>query len=210
MLQYSCLENPLSDREVWQATVYRVTKSWTWPKWPCAYRCKTFLPVAALSQGELSTKVVQLLGLQVPWQTQVCRHTDCLHRRSYGPIRVFFPSSFSWRSEGLFGQSFSVAQPVQALRGLPCLGFFFVVPHVRHIEGPPHSTAPPIPAGVLFCSSMYQAFDGPASLWWHVGREAMVMALLVSPCFHGCLAFLLQHFPLWSPLSHPLDQSLCS
>ena len=25
MLQYSCLENPLSDREVWQATVYRVS-----------------------------------------------------------------------------------------------------------------------------------------------------------------------------------------
>ena len=26
--QYSCLENPM-DREAWQATVYRVTKSWT-------------------------------------------------------------------------------------------------------------------------------------------------------------------------------------
>ena len=25
-LQYSCLENPLSDREAWRATVYRVTK----------------------------------------------------------------------------------------------------------------------------------------------------------------------------------------
>ena len=24
MLQYSCLENPLSDREAWQATVHRV------------------------------------------------------------------------------------------------------------------------------------------------------------------------------------------
>ena len=28
-LQYSCLENPM-DRGAWQATVYRVTKSWTW------------------------------------------------------------------------------------------------------------------------------------------------------------------------------------
>ena len=27
-LQYSCLENPM-DREVWQATVCGVTKSWT-------------------------------------------------------------------------------------------------------------------------------------------------------------------------------------
>ena len=26
-LQYSCLENPFSDREAWQATVYRVTES---------------------------------------------------------------------------------------------------------------------------------------------------------------------------------------
>ena len=31
-LQYSCLENPM-DREVWQATVHGVTKSWTQMKW---------------------------------------------------------------------------------------------------------------------------------------------------------------------------------
>ena len=30
-LQYSCLENP-TDRGAWRATVYEVTKSWTWPK----------------------------------------------------------------------------------------------------------------------------------------------------------------------------------
>ena len=28
LLQYSCLENP-KDRGAWQATVHRVTKSWT-------------------------------------------------------------------------------------------------------------------------------------------------------------------------------------
>ena len=28
LLQYSCLENPM-DRGAWQATVHRVTKSWT-------------------------------------------------------------------------------------------------------------------------------------------------------------------------------------
>ena len=49
----------------------------------------------------------------------------------------FFAASCSWRSEGLFGQSFSVALPIQALRGIPCLGSFSVVWHVRHIEGPP-------------------------------------------------------------------------
>ena len=33
------------------------------------------------------------------------------------PIRVFFQSFCSWRSEGLFGQSFSTTLPFQALTG---------------------------------------------------------------------------------------------
>ena len=49
----------------------------------------------------------------------------------------FFLASCSWWSEGLFGQSFSVAPPMQALRGPPCLGSFSVVPCVRHVEGHP-------------------------------------------------------------------------
>ena len=44
-LQYSCLENPVSDREAWQATIYRVTKSQTGPKRPCAHKRKTYLVV---------------------------------------------------------------------------------------------------------------------------------------------------------------------
>ena len=32
----------------------------------------------------------------------------------------------------------------------------------------------------------------------------------VSPCFHGCLAFLHRHFPPWSAPSHPLNLSLHS
>ena len=66
----------------------------------------------------------------------MCRDTDYPCRRSYGPIRVFFQASCSWRSEGLFGQSFFITPPVQALRGLPCLGSFSVVRHIRHREGP--------------------------------------------------------------------------
>ena len=79
-----------------------------------------------------------------------------------------------------------------SLRGLPCLGSFSAVQHIRHI-GTPHPR-------VLLYSSGRQAFDGPASLLFscqcrHVGTEAMVMAppptcdSAVSPCFHGCLAF---------------------
>ena len=60
-------------------------------------------PAAALPQWELSVKMVQLLGLQGPWWCQVFRDINCLHVRSYGPIRVFFQASCSWRSEGLFG-----------------------------------------------------------------------------------------------------------
>ena len=55
--------------------------------------------------------------------------------RSYGPIRVFFQASCSWQSECLFGQSFPIAPPIQALGWLPCLGSVSVVPwHFRHIE----------------------------------------------------------------------------
>ena len=43
------------------------------------------------------------------WQRHLFRDTDCLVSRSYGSIRVFFQASCSWRSEGLFDQSFSVA-----------------------------------------------------------------------------------------------------
>ena len=122
MLHILAWRTPLPDREAWQATVYTVAKSQTWPKRPCTHRCKTFLPVAVLPQWELSVKVAQRLGLRGPWQRQVCRDMDCLCCRCYGLIRVFFRSCCSWRSEGLFGQSFSLAPPVQALRGFPFLG----------------------------------------------------------------------------------------
>ena len=50
-------------------------------------------------------------------------------------LSVFFPVSCCWRSEGLIGQSFSIALPVQALRGLSCLGSFSVVGPLRNIGG---------------------------------------------------------------------------
>ena len=85
----------------------------------------------------LSVKAELLRGLRGPWRRPVCRDTDRLCRRSCGPIRVFFRASGSWHSEGLFGRSFSVALPVQALRGLPCLGSFSIVQCIRHMKGPP-------------------------------------------------------------------------
>ena len=50
MLQYFCLDNP--DREAWQTTVYRVTKSQTQLKQPCMHRCKTFFCLWQLCPSE--------------------------------------------------------------------------------------------------------------------------------------------------------------
>ena len=153
---------------------------------PACIDARHFLPVAALLQWELSVKVAQLLGLQGPWWHQVFRDTDCLCHRSYGPIRVFFLAFYSWWSKGLFGQSFSVALTIQALRGRPCLRSFSVVQCIRHIKGPPwlgfYSVGQLVrhlkgqPGWALLCNSVHQAFDGPASLsfscqCWHVVRE---------------------------------------
>ena len=147
-------------------------------------------------------KVAHLLGLQGPWRCQVCRDLDCLHCRSYGPIRVFFSASYNWRSAALFGLSFSTAPPVQALKGLPCLGSFSVVWCIRHIEGAP-GWGP-----ILWVSA--------SRVWWAClsivqlpmlvcgKRDPMVMAPLtldsaVLPCFHDCPASLHRHFPPQSP-----------
>ena len=96
-----------------------------------------FLCLWPLCPSELSVKAVQLLGLQGPWRCQVCRDMDCHCCRSHGPIRAFCRASCSWPSEGLFGQSSSEAPPIQALRGLPCLGSFSGVLRIRHIDGHP-------------------------------------------------------------------------
>ena len=170
---------------------------------------------AAWLAGILSAPSVQGHGLPPP--------------QSYGPIRVFIPASCSWQSEGLFGQSLSVGLPVQALRGLPCLGSFSVVWRLRHIEGHPrlgsysvdwrvsHLKGHPElgPTLYLSVSGLCWASLSIVQLLMLVcgEREAMVMAppathdSAVSPCFRGCLAFLHQHFPPESPPSHPLNPS---
>ena len=83
----------------------------------------------------------------------------------------------------------------QARRGAPLTGSFSVVQCVRRLAGQP-----------VYCSAMLECGE----------REAMVMTppptldSAVSPCFHGCLAFLHRHFPPPSPPSHPLHPSLHS
>ena len=73
MLQYSCLENS----PFWQRNLEghspqgcRVGHD---QSNPVHIHTRFFLPVAALSQWELSVKVALLLGLRGPWRRQVCR-----------------------------------------------------------------------------------------------------------------------------------------
>ena len=84
----------------------------------------------------------------------------------------------------------------QALKGALWVGFYSVVQCVKRLMDQP-----------VYCSLLMLACGE---------REAMVMApppthdSAVSPCSHGCLAFLHQHFPPQSPPSHPLNPSLRS
>ena len=52
-----------------------------------------------------------------------------------GPIRVFFKTLIAGDQKA-FSLVF-IAPPVHTFTGLPCLGSFSVVGHVRHIEGSP-------------------------------------------------------------------------
>ena len=130
------------------------------------HRHKTFLacgssaPVRAESEGGAAASLAGTLA--------VCRDIDCLCCTSYGPIRVFFRASCSWQSEGLFGQSFSVAPTIQAFKRIPYLGSFSVVWCVRHIEG-----ALLTGTGVLLCRSAHQALKGAP---W-VGSYSVVQCL---------------------------------
>ena len=92
--------------------------------------CGSSAPVRVKHEGGAAAGVAGTL------EARVCRDTDSLCHRSHGPVRVFSPASCSWWSEGLRGQSFPVALPVQALRGLPCPGSFSVARRIRHTEGP--------------------------------------------------------------------------
>ena len=85
-------------------------------------------------------------------------------------LSAFFQASYSWWSEGLFGQSFLVAPPVQALGGLPCLGVVLCSSAHQSLKGAPWVGL----LSVVRCPP----FDGPASLLfscqcWRVRGERL-------------------------------------
>ena len=114
--------------------------------------------------------MAQLLGLWGPWQYKVCRDMDRLYPSSYGLIRVFFRASCNWRPEGLFGQSFSIAPPVQPLKRTPFPGVILCCLVHQAYRGDPWLG--------FYSISVSQVFDEPASLLfscgcWRVGRERL-------------------------------------
>ena len=113
MLQYSCWRTPLPDREAWQVTVYRVTMSQTRLKWPFTHRCKNFVSCGSSAPVRVEHESGAAAWLAGTLAAPSVQDMNCLHRRSYGPVRVFSRAFCSWQSEGLFGRSFSLTLPVQ-------------------------------------------------------------------------------------------------
>ena len=114
----------------------QVAKYQTWLKKPCVRRFRTFC-VWQLCPSEswvwMGRSCLACRALAAP-RVPGHRLPPC---RSHGPVRVFSRPSCCRPSEGLFGQYFSVALPIQGLRGLPCLGSFSVDWSVRQLKGPP-------------------------------------------------------------------------
>ena len=131
-------------------------------------------------------KVVWLLGLGGPWWCQVCRDTDCLCHRSYGPISLF-SSLLQLAIRRPLWPDFPCSSALGPLEGylagiILCCSAFQA-----------HSRAPL--AGVLLCRLVQalkraawvgsysvvqccQVLDGQASLLfsyrcWGVGRERL-------------------------------------
>ena len=104
---------------------------------------------AAWVVGTMVAPTVQGYGLPQPLE--------------YWPYQSLFSSLWYLTIRRPLRLVFAHSSTVQALRGLPCLGSFSVVPCIRHIEGPPPSAPLPAPGwgptlsfGVLItlCSSL--------------------------------------------------------
>ena len=87
-------------------------------------------------------KVMQLLGCGDPGGAKCAGAWTASATGVMAPWESFFKPVVAAIRRPL-GQSVSVAPPLQALRGLACLGSFSVVWHVRHIEGPLRHMQPP-------------------------------------------------------------------
>ena len=150
MLQYSCLENH-SDREAWQATVYRATKSWTRPKWPCMYRHKIFF--FCLWQLCPSESWVWRW-----WNCLACGGPGCTKCAGHGhnscaPVmalsETFFKTLVAGNEKASFTSLSLYLCPFGHLEGSLAWGPSLLLVHQTHRGGPL--------AGFLLCRSACQA-----------------------------------------------------
>ena len=97
----------------------------------CFFACGSSAAVTAEHEGG---EAAWLAGTLAAPSVQGQKLLSC---QELWPYHYLFRTSCSWRSDVLFGQSFSIALPIQTLRGIRCLGSFSVVQRVRYIEDAP-------------------------------------------------------------------------
>ena len=161
-------------------------------------------------------KVAQLLGLRGLWRCQVCRDTDCLRCRSYGPIRVFLSllelairrplwpvflcsSACSGTERAPLPRVLLCCLVHWAHRRAPLVGALLCRSVGQSLKGTPWVGSYPVVQCIrhlmgqpLYCSC------ADAGVWGERGYGDGLTPThdsAVLPCFHGCLAFLHRHFP---------------
>ena len=81
--------------------------------------------------------MVQLLGLWVPGGANGAGTWTVSATGVMALSASFFKPLVAGDQKTSLASSISIILPIQALRGLPCLGSFSVVQEIRHIEEPP-------------------------------------------------------------------------
>ena len=126
------------DREAWQATAYRVAKSQTLPKWPCAHRCKT-----CFACGSSAPVRVECEGGATAWLAGTLAVPSMQGQTASGAGVMIFSESFF--------------QPLVAGNRRP---LWLVFLHSSACSG---TLRAPLP-GVLLCCSAHQAHGGASWL----------------------------------------------
>ena len=154
MLQCSCLENP----PPWQRSLAghslqgcRVGHNRS--NSPCI-NARHFSPWQLCPSESWVWRWLSCLACGDPGGIK-CAGTRTASASGVMALSVFFGVSCSWWSEGLLGQCFSVAPPIQARGGLPCLGSYSVVKCLRCLMGQP-----------LYCSAANAGVEGERLWWW--------------------------------------------
>ena len=139
------------DRETWQATAYRIIKSWTLPKRPCVHRLRLFFPC-----GSSAPVRVKCEGGVASWLAGTLAEPS-VQGQGLPPLQELWPylSLFSSLLQLVIRRPLwpvFVCSSVQALRGLPSLGPFCCLGCRSHRGA--------LLAGVLLCRLARQALKG--------------------------------------------------